>query len=131
MTYDYTIRFCMCLRAIPTIFYSRFISAIVGTSFEGYIIDNLLSQLPSGAEAFFYRTIRGAELDLYIKGLHGKSYAIEIKKSLNQKLSRGFHSACEDLKPDYKYLIHNGEDTFQMADNVIACNVVEFVKRNF
>lgn len=103
----------------------------VGVSFEGYVIDNLLSQLPWGAEAFFYRTIRGAELDLYIRGLHGKSYAIEIKKSLNQKLSRGFYSACEDLKPDYKYVIYDGDEIFPLVNNVTACNMVTFIKTQY
>lgn len=103
----------------------------VGVSFEGYVIDNLLSQLPCGAEAFFYRTIRGAELDLYIRGLHGKTYAIEIKKSLNQKLSRGFYSACEDLKPDYKYVIYDGQEQFPLVDNVTACNMVTFIESQY
>src|SRR3990167_2256588 len=101
---------------------------VLGASFEGYVIDNLLAHLPIGAEAYFYRTIRGAELDLYIRNLHGQSYAIEIKRSLNQTLSRGFYSACEDLKPEHKYPIYEGEKTFPLQHGVTAIGLVEFIR---
>lgn len=100
---------------------------VVGTSFEGYIIDNILSQLPLGMEAYFYRTARGAELDLYVIG--AKTYAIEIKRSLQHNLSRGFHAACLELKPDYKFLIYDGVDTFTMQHDVIATNLTQFIQQ--
>jgi predicted AAA+ superfamily ATPase len=37
-----------------------------GKSWEGFVIDNLIGFLPIGAETFFYRSVRGAEIDLII-----------------------------------------------------------------
>jgi len=38
----------------------------------------------------------------------GQLWAIEIKYSSAPKVSKGFHSACEDLRPDRKFVVHAG-----------------------
>lgn len=102
--------------------------AVAGYSWEGFVIDNILNQLPLGAEAYFYRTIRGAELDLYLTGVNHQSIAIEIKRSLNQKVSRGFFSACEELEPDKKIIIYDGVDMFPMSHGVTAMTLKHFLE---
>jgi len=37
---------------------------VLGKSWEGFVIENILSVLPSGTETYFYRTAAGAEIDL-------------------------------------------------------------------
>jgi len=39
---------------------------VVGQSWEGFVIENLLSVAPEGTEASFYRSSGGAEIDLVL-----------------------------------------------------------------
>lgn len=91
---------------------------IAGESWEGFVIENLLAVLPSGVLPYFYRTSGGAELDLLLVWPSGEKWAIEIKLSLTPKLSRGFHSACEDLKPSRKIVVYPGSEPYPLAVDV-------------
>lgn len=54
---------------------------IVGMSWEGFVVENLIAAAPLRTTASFYRTSAGAEIDLVLKlpGTHGV-WAIEIKR---------------------------------------------------
>ena len=93
---------------------------VVGASWEGFCIEQLLSCAPQRLQAFFYRTSAGAEVDLLLHWPGGALWAIEIKRSLAPKLERGFHVACADLEPARKIVIYPGVDSFPMANNVQA-----------
>ena len=99
---------------------------VVGQSWEGFVIENLLSVAPERSEASFYRATGGAEIDLVLT-LPGrrKPWAIEIKRSLDPKPSRGFHSACRDLKPEARYIVYPGEERFAISKQVEAINLVD------
>jgi predicted AAA+ superfamily ATPase len=85
---------------------------VVGKSWEGFAIENILSVLPSGVEAYFYRTSAGAEIDLVLKLSSNELWAVEIKKGTVPKLTRGFHQACEDVRATHKYVVYGGDDEF-------------------
>ena len=85
---------------------------VFGKSWEGFVIENILSILPKGVEAFFYRSSSGHEIDLLLKFYDQSLWAIEIKKGLSPKLSESFHKACQDVKATKKYVVYGGEETF-------------------
>jgi predicted AAA+ superfamily ATPase len=85
---------------------------VLGKSWEGFVIENILSVLPNRAEAHFYRTAAGAEIDLLIKLPNGELWAIEIKSSVAPKVKKGFHMACSDVKATRKLVVYGGEDEF-------------------
>ena len=58
---------------------------VVGASWEGFIIENLLSAAPDSTNASFYRTGAGAEIDLVLEFPGGRRWAIEIKRGLRPK----------------------------------------------
>ncbi len=92
---------------------------VVGQSWEGFAVETLLSVLPWGSLASFYRTSAGAEIDLVIEHVAGDElWAMEIMRSLTAKASRGFHVACADLKPSRAFVVHAGEDRFPVAPGV-------------
>ncbi len=93
---------------------------VVGQSWEGFVIENVMSVLNSRAQAYYYGSPGGAEIDLVLEFADGETWAIEIKRSSSPKLSKGFYIACEDLKPDKKFVIYSGTDTFPMAEDVTA-----------
>lgn len=87
----------------------------VGQSWEGFVVETLLSVLPWRSSAFFYRTHGGAEVDLVIEHGEGELWAVEIKRSLAAKVRRGFHEACADLRPARAFVVHAGEDRFPVS----------------
>ena len=93
---------------------------IVGLSWESFIIENLLSCTLERAQAYFYRSAGGAEIDLLMLWPDGCLWAIEIKRSLTPKVSRGFHSACEDLEPARKWVVYPGKERYRLAADVEA-----------
>ena len=88
---------------------------VVGRSWEGFAIETLVSALPWPALASFYRTHAGAEIDLVIEYPSGERWAIEIKRSLSAKPGRGFHVACEDIRPTRRFVVHAGDDRFPVS----------------
>jgi uncharacterized protein len=94
---------------------------VVGASWEGFVIENLLAVAPPRTQASFYRTAAGAEVDLVLE-LPGVSYpwAIEIKRTLAPRVERGFHHAREDLAPTRSWVIYPGADRFPLVAGLEA-----------
>ncbi len=100
---------------------------VLGASFEGFVIENILSVLPAHAEAYFYRTAAGAEIDLVLS-VNGKLWAIEVKHSTTPKLTRGFHLACQDIKPDHKFIVYSDKETFKTKDGVVVVSLSQMME---
>lgn len=96
---------------------------IVGASYEGFAIENLLKAAPPEVTPYFYRTAAGAEIDLLLLWPDGARWAIEIKRSLAPKPERGFHEACRDLRPNRKFLVHPGTESWPMAEGLEAIDL--------
>lgn len=96
---------------------------VVGASWEGCCIENLLSCAPQGVTPYFYRTSGGAEIDLLLAWPGGELWAVEFKRSLSPKLERGFHSACEDLRPSRKWVVYPGQEAYPLATDVQAVSL--------
>jgi len=93
---------------------------ILGPSWEGMVIENLIAAAPDQAEPFFFRTAGGAEIDLLLAWPNGSLWAIEVKRSLAPKLERGFHAACADLKPERRVAVYPGTERYPMGSDVEA-----------
>ena len=101
---------------------------VVGPSWEGFVIESLLAAAPERAEASFYRASGGAEVDLVLK-LPGRApWAVEIKRSLTPRPSRGFHSACEDIGPEAKFVVYPGEQRYRIAEDIEALGPVDLAE---
>jgi hypothetical protein len=93
---------------------------VVGTSWEGFVIENILSVSSGSAIPFYYRTSGGAEIDLVLEFSGKEKWAIEIKRSSAPSLSKGFHIACADIKPERSYVVYSGKDKFPLGDGITA-----------
>lgn len=98
---------------------------VVGGSWEGFVIENLINAAPALTVPGFYRTAGGAEIDLLLELPGGERWAIEVKRSRAAKPTRGFYEACEDLKPAKRFVVHAGPDRFPISDDVQAIGVRE------
>ena len=93
---------------------------VVGGSWEAFVIENILSLLPPQSTFGYYRTSGGAEVDLVVDLGGGKLWVFEVKHSEEPSVSRGFHSACEDLQPSRKFVVHSGSESFALKNDVRA-----------
>jgi len=96
---------------------------VVGASWEGYCIETLLACVPADVTGYFYRTSGGAEIDLLLAWPDGELWAIEIKRSSAPKVERGFHSACDDLKPSQKWVVYPGQETYPLGADIQAISL--------
>ena len=47
----------------------------------------------------------------------------EIKRSSAPKVERGFHSACDDLKPSQKWVVYPGQETYPLTTDIQAISL--------
>jgi predicted AAA+ superfamily ATPase len=88
---------------------------VVGASWEGMLIENVLDALPATARPTFYRTSAGAEIDLVIEFSAKERWAIEIKRSLgNPAPSRGFYIGCGDVQATRQIVLYPGDERFSL-----------------
>ena len=99
-----------------------------GGSWEGYVIENLAEVMPKLASMGFYRTKGGAEIDLVVDSGKGGLWAIEIKRGSVPKLSKGFHAACEDLKPARRFVVHGGRESFPVGEGIEAISLRDMME---
>lgn len=100
---------------------------VAGLSWEGFVVENILSSLPSGASSWFYRTSAGAEIDLVVEFNQNKRYAIEIKRSLAPVLSKGFYLGCEDIKATERFLVYPGKEMYPSKNNTIVMPLSDMI----
>jgi predicted AAA+ superfamily ATPase len=101
---------------------------VVGQSWDGFVIVNLLESARGGAEGYFYRSVGGAEIDLLLAWRNGSLWAIEIKRSLSPKVERGFHAACADLAPTRKFVVYPGQEPYPLAEDIQAIPLGQLAK---
>jgi uncharacterized protein len=88
---------------------------IIGSSWEGFIIENIISSAPAGTKAWFYRTSAGAEIDLLLEFDSNEMWAVEIKNSVGRPLpTKGFKIACEDIRPARRIVIYAGDEPYSI-----------------
>ena len=97
---------------------------VVGGSWEGFVIENILSAAPPDIQSFYYGTPGGAEIDLILEFSPKEKWAIEIKRSSAPAVSKGFHLACEEINPVRKYVVYNGKDRFAMPGEITAISII-------
>ena len=99
---------------------------VCGASWEGFAMENILSQLP-GWQAAFFRTSVGAEIDLVLtKGR--KKIACEFKASTAPQVTRGFWNALDDLKISEAWIIAPVKEAYPIKKDVITAPIDIFLE---
>jgi predicted AAA+ superfamily ATPase len=102
---------------------------VAGASWEGFVIETLLTLAPEGCQGWFYRTAAGAEMDLVLEWPGQRRWAIEVKRSLSPRLAKGFHQARADLQPERTFVVTPAERSFPMAEGVEALGLADLAAR--
>lgn len=100
---------------------------VVGASWEGMVIENVLSMVGDRTLPSFYRTTGGAEVDLVLDWPDGGVWAIEVKRG-SVKVERGLRSALEDLQPERAFVVYAGEERFRLDEDIEAIGLAELCR---
>jgi len=105
---------------------------VVGPSWEGFVIENLLRQAAPQTTAWFYRSSAGAEIDLLMELAAGQRHAVEIKRSISDpRPSKGFQLACEDLNVKGRWVIYPGRERYPLDARTWAIPFTEVARPDF
>lgn len=77
-----------------------------------------------GHEAYFYRTRRGAEMDLLLlRG--GRRYGFEFKCSDAPRTTKSMHVVARDLDLDHVWAVYPGDMEYALEDRFTAIPLAE------
>ncbi len=91
---------------------------IVGPSWEGFAIENLIAAADQRLTPFFHRTADGAEIDLVFERAGKPAIAIEMKRSTAPTVGKGFTVACNDLGITQRYVCYPGSERYPLKNGV-------------
>ncbi len=100
-----------------------------GPSWEGFVLENLLSVMPPGWQPWHFRTAAGAEIDLILENPPEKPIAIEIKRTIQPSISKGFHLGCADIGAGERYYVMPEGTAFALDATTTAISLMELMKR--
>ncbi len=105
--------------------------AIVGASWEGYVIEEICRIAEPTTEFYFYRTQAGAEVDLLIILPNSKKLCVEIKFADVPVLSKGYYQSILDLSPDYQYVIIPQSELYLKNESIKVCGLLPFLTQEW
>lgn len=99
---------------------------VVGSSWEGYVVEQVKELKPAGMDLYYYRTQAGAEFDIVlVKGIHPVACA-EIKLNNAPVISKGNYQSIADLKTKKNFVVVPDVDEYKTKDGIIICNTATF-----
>ena len=93
---------------------------VAGASYEGFVLETLITQAGPSLKPYFYRTHDGAEIDLLFERGGQPDIAIEVKRSSAPSPERGFKQACDDLGITQRYVVYPGNERFSLRQGAQA-----------
>jgi len=102
---------------------------LIGNSWEGFVIEQIVELLPQKYQVYFYRTQNGAECDLVIAKSQKPLISLEIKYSSSPKLSKGGSISFNDLGAEKNYIITPNSDDYLIKDNIRVCSLYSFLTK--
>ena len=99
----------------------------MGASWEGFVIEQIINNLETNVQPWFYRTQQGAECDLLLEKNGKVIAAIEIKHSTNPTARKGFRISIEDTGASQAFIIGNSNETFKIDEKITVTNLKNFL----
>lgn len=103
-------------------------NVVAGNSWEGYVIEQIISRLNSNCIPYFYRTQSGAEVDLCITKGNEIIATVEIKLSNTPKISRGNNESVSDLKTISNFVVTFDHSDYRLNENWKVCDLQTLYK---
>ena len=102
---------------------------IIGASWEGYAIEQIIQRLHTDTQYYFYRTQDGSECDMIITKSTKPIMSIEIKYTAAPKITKGTKIAFESINSTRNYVITPNTDEYMLHENINVCNLKTFLRK--
>ena len=89
-----------------------------GASWEGFALEQTLAA-HGERRAFYYRTQRGAELDLLLFR-RGRRWGFEFKCTDAPKTTKSMHVVTKDLDLEHLFVVYPGDAEYPLSDRITA-----------
>lgn len=101
----------------------------IGASWEGFAMQQILT-VHGEREAYFFRTQRGAELDLLLlrKGLR---WGFDFKYTDAPRVSKSMRIVMDDLKLSHLWVVYPGQREYPMGNKISALPLSRMQDLNF
>ena len=97
----------------------------IGASWEGFVIEQI-AVFSNSRDMYFWATHAGSELDLLMFS-KGKRLGFEIKYSDTPHITRSMRIAMSDLTLKHLYIVHPGNETYPLDNDVTALSINDIV----
>lgn len=102
---------------------------VVGSSWEGYIVEQVKQIKPPDVDMYYYRTQAGAEYDIILaKGVHVIA-AIEVKLNNAPAITKGNMQSISDLKTKKNFVVVPDVEEYKTKDGIIICNMTTLFEK--
>jgi len=102
---------------------------LVGSSWESFVVNQLLALKKNQIDLYFYRTHQGTEVDLvFTIGLTVVATA-EIKYSNSPQLTKGNFQAFDDLNAPMNFVITPSSDDYLFKERIRICSLKAFIAK--
>ncbi|MEX0595566.1 MAG: DUF4143 domain-containing protein, partial [Candidatus Paceibacterota bacterium] len=102
----------------------------IGFSWEGYVIEQILQNVNKQYHACYYATADGSEMDLVlVRGVQPLA-CIEIKTSVEAKLTRGTYESVKDLGTLHNFVVNGSvDDDYKNKEGITFCGLEIFLSK--
>ena len=103
----------------------------LGASWEGYALEEVCRAAGEFAKPSFYRTAKGAEIDLVLELDGGRRLGFEFKFSTGPALGRGTYSAMDDTGLERLFVVTPETGGFALAETVEVVSLGKLLDKRF
>ncbi len=96
---------------------------IAGASWEGYVVQQIIANLPQNVLPYYYSTKDGSELDIVLIKGNQAVLAIEAKMSASPMLSRGNRNAIDDIGNPPLLVITPSDAGYPLDKDIRVCGL--------
>ena len=101
----------------------------VGSSWEGYVISQVLYAKENRLDMYYYRTQAGAECDLVLVRGHLVKACVEIKLSKAPVVTKGFYQSVTDLRSKNNFILCPADIDYVTREGVRIVGIITFIKK--
>lgn len=102
---------------------------IAGSSWEGFVIEQIKQLKNTSLNMYYYKTHQGAEADIVLVKGNTPKCCIEIKLSNTPDVTKGWYEVIKDMKTQNNFVITPASDDFPLNKNTRVCSLPVFIKK--
>ena len=103
---------------------------VVGASWEGYVIQQIMQLKPAHLDMFYYRTQDGAEADVVLTDAGKPLACIEIKMSNAPIIPKGFYQSIADLGTKQNHVVIPDGGSYRAGPGITVSGLPEFLAKH-